>query len=384
MSDIKTIQNRLNEIDGKQRVHELKLELLKEEICKNPTPEEVKETERYHKRMEELMKDDGDPFSYCFESGSVDRNKENSMILTILNGSNLLCEITNKLNSNAGRFREVEALSIMEKLLDYLVDDHRANKKPIPTQHTYIPSDYYVFRDRIVFEPSEEFDVRCDKKWALGVIFYYLVTGYPALDKPEQIEFYKNIGLGPKLNTQSRNLLIQKRHSFPSKRWENLSKNVRECIKGLTSYHPGNRTLTDDLCFNLFPYYDSDDNEKNIDDTTKDQKLSMDIASFKTIIDVQKKDMKQFLKDNNHNSDPVRNHRKAEWNTFFKKARMQSRRKVKKIKLAKYKKEREVKENSENEIQRWLELYNNRLQSEDAYEEYNRASVPLGAWGRVD
>ena len=221
MSDIKTIQNRLNEIDEKQRVHELKLQLLKEQICKNPTTAEVKETERYHKRMEELMKDDGDPFSYCFESGSVDRNKESSMILTILNGSNLLCEITNKLNSNAGRFREVEALSIMEKLLDYLVDDHRANKKPIPTQHTYIPSDYYVFWDRIVFEPSEEFDVRCDKKWALGVIFYYLVTGYPALDKPEQIEFYKNIGLGPKLNTQSRNLLIQKRHSFPSKRWEN-------------------------------------------------------------------------------------------------------------------------------------------------------------------
>ena len=94
--------------------------------------------------------------------------------------------------------------------------------------------------------------------------------------------------------------------------------------------------------------------------------------------------MKQFLKDNNHNSDPVRNHRKAEWNTFFKKVRTQSRRKAKKIKSAKYKKEREVKENSENEIQRWLELYNNRLQSEDAYEEYNRASVPLGAWGRVD
>ena len=55
MSDIKQIQNRLNEIDEKQRVHELKLQLLKEQICKKPTPAEVKETERYHKRMDPLV-----------------------------------------------------------------------------------------------------------------------------------------------------------------------------------------------------------------------------------------------------------------------------------------------------------------------------------------
>ena len=69
---------------------------------------------------------------------------------------------------------------------------------------------------------------------------------------------------------------------------------------------------------------------------------------------------------------------------LFQKGKDAIEEKSKKIKSAKYKKEREVKENSENEIQRWLELYNNQLQSEDAYEEYNRASVPLGAWGRVD
>ena len=227
------------------------------------------------------MKYDGDPIAYCFESGSVNRNEESSLILTILNDCDLHSEVTKKLNSDTGRFREREALLIMDRLLDYLVDEHIANKKPIPKEHTYIASDYYVFCDWIIFEPTEEFNIRCDKKWALGVIFYYLVTGYPALDGQEQMEFYEKIGLGPKVNTKARNLLIQRRHSFPSKRWENLTKNVRDCIKGLTSYHPGNRTLTDELSFNLFPYYDSDDDGKCRLQSNRKVRLLMDVSSFK-------------------------------------------------------------------------------------------------------
>ena len=57
----------------------------------------------------------------------------------------------------------------------------------------------------------------------------------------------------------------------------------------------------------------------------------MDVASFKTVIDVQKKDMDQFLEDNNHSYDPEHNRQKSEWSVFFKEARTQSRKKTKKI-----------------------------------------------------
>ena len=63
----------------------------------------------------------------------------------------------------------------------------------------------------------------------------------------------------------------------------------------------------------------------------------MDVSSFKTIIDIQKNDMKQFLKDNNHSSNPEHNHRKAEWSAFFKEARTQSRKKTRKLNSSKKK-----------------------------------------------
>ena len=132
MSNIPQINNRLGEKDEKQRIHEHKLQLIKDEISRKPTPVEVKQSEQYHKRMEELMKYDGDPIAYCFESGSVHRNEESSLILTILNDCDLHSEVTKKRNSDTGRFREREALLIMDRLLDYLVDEHIANKKPFP------------------------------------------------------------------------------------------------------------------------------------------------------------------------------------------------------------------------------------------------------------
>ena len=384
MSNIQQIENKN---DDKLSIHERKLQFIKQQLSRKPTPQEAKERERYYKQMEELMIDDGDPFSYCFESGFDDDELESSLVITILNGCNLHSEVTKKLNSDIGRFRLGEALIVMEKLLDYLVEEHIAYKKPIPKEHTYIASDYYVFRDNIVFEPTEEFDVRCEKKWALGVIFYYLVTGYPALEGKEQIEFYDKVGLGPKLNTPSRNILNRKSHSFPSKRWASLSKHTRDCIKGLTSFHPGNRTLTDDLCFNLFPDDDSDedydDDVQGILESNKKWEQSMDVASFKTIIGVQREDMKQFLEGKTQKNDPEQNRRKSEWSAFFKEARTLSRKKTKKINYAKKKHATEEKENTENKIQYWLKLYNNRYASDDAYEEYNKASVPYGAWGRV-
>ena len=170
MSNIQQIENKN---DDKLSIHEQKLQLIKQQLIRKPTTQEAKESERYYKRMDELMIDDGDPFSYCFESGFDDDELESSLVITILNGCNLHSEVTKKLNSDIGRFRLGEALIVMEKLLDYLVEEHIAYKKPIPKEHTYIASDYYVFRDNIVFEPTEEFDVRCEKN---GHLVSYSIT----------------------------------------------------------------------------------------------------------------------------------------------------------------------------------------------------------------
>ena len=43
-------------------------------------------------------------------------------------------------------------------------------------------------------------------------------------------------------------------------------------------------------------------------------------------------------------------------------------------------KEKEIREGL---INHWLNLYHNRMESDDAYEEYSIATVPKGAWGRV-
>ena len=134
MSNIQQIEN---ENDDKLSIHERKLQLIKQQLSRKPTPQEAKERERYYKRMEELMIDDGDPFSYCFESGFDDDELESSLVLTILNGCNLHSEVTKKLNSDIGRFRLGEALIVMEKLLDYLVEEHIAYKKS-NSERTYV------------------------------------------------------------------------------------------------------------------------------------------------------------------------------------------------------------------------------------------------------
>ena len=74
---------------------------------------------------------------------------------------------------------------------------------------------------------------------------------------------------------------------------------------------------------------------------------------------------------------------KAEWTTFFSAAKKQSRKKRILINSVNTKQLREEKENSERVIQHWLNLYSNRWDSDDAYEQYNAAEVPKGAWGRV-
>ena len=74
---------------------------------------------------------------------------------------------------------------------------------------------------------------------------------------------------------------------------------------------------------------------------------------------------------------------RSQWTTFFKEAKKKSKRKRRMINSFNNKKLREEKEISEGLINHWLNLYNNRMESDDAYEEYSIATVPKGAWGRV-
>ena len=149
-------------------------------------------------------------------------------------------------------------------------------------EDTYVSTDYYSNQNELVFEPMEEYNVAPEKRWALGVIYYYLVTGYPALNEDHKVNFYEEIGLGPKLHSSAMNKLISDGHSFPSKSWQDLLKEVRECIKGLTCYHPGNRTCTDDIGFHSLPrnkMMDSNFDEgtkSNCDDSAPEQKNTMD------------------------------------------------------------------------------------------------------------
>ena len=244
MLSVKQVHQRLCEQNEKQEQHQRKLQLIKDEICRmrtqKPTTEELQQHERYNKRMIQLLCDDLDPFSYCFETGSENNAESPSLIVSILKASKKYTEVSNQLNSSYGRFSKGAAFYLMTDLKDYLLDEYKATKKPLPLEDTYNTMDYYLDGNELVFQPVTEFDVSPEKRWALGVIYYYLVTGYPALKGDHQVNFYDEVGLGPRLNTPASNKLVQNGHLFPSKMWQDLSKEVRKCIKGLTCYHPGN------------------------------------------------------------------------------------------------------------------------------------------------
>jgi len=111
---------------------------------------------------------------------------------------------------------------------------------------------------------------------------------------------------------------------------------------------------------------------------------TMDVASFKTIIEVQKKDLQKLRTEKAQDPDPKLGQQKVEWSSFMAQASKQSRKKKRKLNAAKNKKGREEKMEKERAIQEWLCLYHNRLNSDEDYEEFSVATIPYGAWGRVD
>ena len=98
----------------------------------------------------------------------------------------------------------------------------------------------------------------------------------------------------------------------------------------------------------------------------------INITSSNTTRNIKKKDMRS--------TDDETGRQKREWASFFVQAKKSSRKKKKRINLAKTIKKRE----KEMAIEHWLELYYKRHESDDDNIEFTAAKVPSGAWGRVD
>ena len=106
----------------------------------------------------------------------------------------------------------------------------------------------------------------------------------------------------------------------------------------------------------------------------------MDPATFKTIISIQKKEMKDVGEEKKKMTGVGTKRDNQEWASFFVAAKKSSRKKKKTIMAAK----REEKNIEERKIQKWLRLYYKRHDSDEDNIEFTAAKVPYGAWGRVD
>ena len=89
---------------------------------------------------------------------------------------------------------------------------------------------------------------------------------------------------------------------------------------------------------------------------------------------------RNIMKQEMRSTDDETGRQKREWASFFVQAKKSSRKKKKRINLAKTIKKRD----KEMAIQHWLKLYYKRHESDDDNREFTAAKIPSGAWGRVD
>eukprot|EP00536_Pseudo-nitzschia_multiseries_P012216 jgi/Psemu1/31288/gm1.31288_g len=260
-------------------------------------PRYLLDSAEYCARRTEL--NDGDennkrnPFLYHFETGfDALCAKNGNLVLTILNGCNKMDDFRDRLDSPKGHFDEEEALEIWEQCLKYVTED--------------------------IFPFYEEGDTDAvDHVWALGIIMAHILCGYPVLKGTEDIQCYNNV-----------ERLELNGHTFPPKKWCNLTPEARKHIKQCIHFHPGSRPCLTTLWFN-------------------------------------------------------------EWRTLTEEAiiekytKKQSKKKKRKLKQFANKEKREEDDREERNIVHWLQLYEKRWNSPEDLEEYNNYPVPCGAWGRV-
>eukprot|EP00536_Pseudo-nitzschia_multiseries_P007664 jgi/Psemu1/18445/gm1.18445_g len=78
-----------------------------------------------------------------------------------------------------------------------------------------------------------------DHMRAMGIIMAYILCGYHALKRTEDIQCYNNV---ERLKLDG--------HTFPPKQWCNLTPEARKHIKECIHFNPGNRPCLTSLWFN--------------------------------------------------------------------------------------------------------------------------------------
>eukprot|EP00536_Pseudo-nitzschia_multiseries_P005889 jgi/Psemu1/13924/gm1.13924_g len=189
----------------------------------------------------------------------------------------------------------------------------------------------------------------------------HILCGYPALKGTEDIQCYNNVGIGRPVQSGERERLELNGHTFPPKKWCNLTPEARKHIKQCIHFHPGNRPCLATLWFNEWR-------------TTTEEA----IIEFYSIMYIEEtNDGKE------QNEETEKNKIKDNWNSFMNKAKKQSKRKKRKLKQFANKDKRKEEDGNKRNIVHWLQLYEKRWNSPEDLEEYNNYPVPCGAWGCV-
>eukprot|EP00536_Pseudo-nitzschia_multiseries_P006849 jgi/Psemu1/16261/gm1.16261_g len=150
--------------------------------------------DRYTKHIDEVQKEDLNPFLYHCETGyDYLCNRNGHLVLTTLD--------------SASRFKEEEVSLIWKEALDYV--------------------HYKLFLNH---EKGDTYAT--NHTWGLGIILLYLLCGNPPLNGKSDIHCYNIIGIGPKANSQEQSKLEQDGHVFLAMEWCNLTQPVRKHIKG--------------------------------------------------------------------------------------------------------------------------------------------------------
>ena len=263
---------------------------------------------------------DADPYSYCFETNDDDdcsmSEKHGRLIVMLLKDCDLLEEVESKLNSRKGRYSRRDAVGLLTIVMEHICEND--NDK-------YLPED-----------PKEEGFWGRHCVWAVGVLAYYLLCGYPLLETRKQIKTYDAIGLGPKFESDAWKELKRNGHRFPSKQWRRLEKDARQSIKNLSHYNCHQRSdiesaydeallpshTYEGYCFDrAFFHGDIFD-----DICSSDEEVSM-----RAIIDRQENDLKIARKKRARAPDPLLETSVNKWNILMENARVQSRKKERKI-----------------------------------------------------
>ena len=263
-------------------------------------------------------KADADPYSYCFETNDNDdcsmAKEHGRLVVMFLKDCDLLEEVEAKLNSRKGRYSRLDAQGVLTRVMEHIFENG---------------NDKYFTKD-----PREEGFWGGHFIWAVGVLAYYLLCGYPLLETRKQIETYDAIGLGPKFESEAWKELQRTGHRFPSKQWRRLEKDARQSIKKWSHYNCHQRSDLEGLFSEALRISDTYEGflfhrafvHCDIFDDSSDEEVSM-----RAIVDRHDNDLKIARKKRARTQDPLRETNVKKWNIFMDKARAQSMKKERKI-----------------------------------------------------